>query len=69
MIGDLLAGLALLHREIPEEDFDLDTAVETVIETADREVSEEEREELDSLLPEWLESNDTVQTISGNQDQ
>ncbi|USZ73770.1 hypothetical protein [Natronosalvus halobius] len=58
MITDLLAQLAFIHREIPEEEFDLDTAVETAIDTVERDVTEEERDELDSLLPEWLEQGD-----------
>jgi len=60
MITDLLARLAMIRREIPEEEFDLDTAVETAIEGVDREVTEDERNELDSLLPEWLEEENST---------
>jgi len=58
MIHDILMRLSLLHKEIPEEEFEVDLALETAIEDVDREVTAEERETLDELLPEWLDDGD-----------
>jgi len=58
MISDLLARLAVLAEVVEDEELDVDAAVETVVDTAPRSVSEEERAELESLLPEWLEADD-----------
>ncbi len=58
MISDVLARLAILHKEIPEEEFDVDTAVRTAAEDVDRELTDEDWETLDELLPEWLEDGD-----------
>ncbi len=59
MITDILARLAVLHREIPDDEFDVDRAVETAIDGLERDVTDSEREELDRVLPEWLEGEDT----------
>jgi hypothetical protein len=59
MITDILARLAVLYRQVPDDEFDCDRAVETAIDGLERDVTDAEREELDRVLPEWLEDNDT----------
>jgi len=58
MITDILMRMVVLQNELPEEEFEIDLALETAIEDVDREVSADEREELDELLPEWFEDGD-----------
>lgn len=59
MIADLLTQIAMIHRQVPEEEFEADIAVETAIDGVDREVTDEERAELEGMLPEWLEESET----------
>lgn len=49
----------MIHRQVPEEEFEADIAVETAIDGVDREVTDEERAELEGMLPEWLEESGT----------
>lgn len=58
MISDVLFRLAILHKEIPEDEFDVDDAVETAAEDVDRELSDEEWDQLNEMLPEWLEQDE-----------
>lgn len=55
MIVDILFRVALLEKQIPESEFDADLAVETAIEDVDRPVTDDERDKLDEVLPEWLD--------------
>ena len=48
----------MIHRQVPEEEFEQDIAVETAIDGVDREVTEDERAELEGMLPEWLEESE-----------
>lgn len=58
MISDVLLRLAVLHREIPEDEFDVDDAVEVAAEDVDRELSDDEWSQLNEMLPEWLEQDE-----------
>jgi len=67
MISHVLSRLAVLDHET-DGAIDIDVATETVIENVDRKVSTDERDDLKSLLPEWLES-DLVSTTSKRDEQ
>lgn len=57
MISDVLAGLAILRREVGEID-DYDAAVDSVVNELDRDLTDSEREQLDDMLPEWFEGKE-----------
>lgn len=56
MITDVLMQIAIIKTEVPNDEFDADIALETAIENVGRDVTESERQELDEMLPQWVES-------------
>lgn len=58
MITDLLMAATFIVEDLPDgEELDVGLAVETIVENADREVSDEEREELREVLEsDWVET-------------
>jgi len=56
MINDVLMQIAIIKKEVSDDEFDAEVALENAIESVDREVTESERDELERVVPEWAAS-------------